>query len=325
MLLAPNDEQREFLAAVSDALISEAPFSRWFLPQTSALADEARLLSFGAQMGWMGFAAPETVGGSEADLTDEVLLFMRLGAQMAPVGLCTGAIAVHGALAAGKSEIAAEIVSGKASVALASTVGAGVILGAGSAHYALRIINNHVSLHLFEAAPISIGFDWTTSACDGPLGETVFEIEDKRLVLRFELLVAAQLQGLAETALAESNDFAKLREQFGKPIGSFQAVRHRLSDMELRVRRAEAQTYMAAVALRDGGADAELQVLSALWITRDAARLNAEVNIQNHGAIGTTTENIGHLLLKRALLWEFATGNEGMLLDRIASLEAPDI
>jgi alkylation response protein AidB-like acyl-CoA dehydrogenase len=155
--------------------------------------------------------------------------------------------------------------------------------------------------------------------------EVLLSVSNGALALRFQLLVAAQQLGISRIALDQSNEYAKMREQFGRAIGSFQAVRHRIADMALRTQRSEAQLYFATVALRDERSDAELQVLSALILAGQAARENAQVNIANHGAIGVTTENIGHLLLKRAMLWEFLAESEDKLLDRLAELDAAEL
>jgi alkylation response protein AidB-like acyl-CoA dehydrogenase len=322
MLLAPDDGQRQIVDAVADALLQEAPFDRWYLPQTDALAEEARLSKFGAEMGWIGIAAPEDVGGSAADLTDEMLVFREIGARLGPVGLMASALATQVAIISGDTVLASEFVSGGAIAALASPDDATVLIGSARATHSLHIVGDQISISLAPSdAMHALAIDETSSSTISPLTLQIASITSPELVLRFRLLVAAQQQGLSETALNESNAYAKMREQFGRAIGSFQAVRHRIADMALRTKRSEAQLYFAAVAVRDGRPDAQFQVLAALILANQAARENAQVNIANHGAIGVTTENIGHLLLKRAMLWAFLAGREDMLLDELAELE----
>ncbi|MDB5583889.1 MAG: acyl-CoA dehydrogenase [Bradyrhizobium sp.] len=326
MLLSPSDDQRAIVDAVADMLAAEAPFDRWFLPQTDPVADEARLLRFGAAMGWMGFTAPASIGGAEADLVDEVLIFREIGARLGPVGLVAGTIAVHLALALGDGKRAASIVSGETIVGLVVDRAGSLVAGGAAATLALVVNGAELALSAVSAhAAHRVAMDGMSSIAQIPVATPDLVIRDDVLGLRFQLLVAAVQQGLAETALAESNAYAKQREQFGKPIGSFQAVRHRIADMEMRARRAEALLYFAAVALRDGRPDAALQVHAALTLAHAAARHNAEVNIANHGAIGVTMENIGHLLLKRALFWQFATGPEDALLDALADCPPPQV
>jgi hypothetical protein len=205
-------------------------------------------------------------------------------------------------------------------VALAAGVDGALLLGGGVAGLALACDGPELRLlSIPEGASLLPSLDWIGTVTRLPSGASVVaEVRDAALARRLRLLIAAQQQGVAETAVAESNGYARLREQFGRPIGSFQAVRHRIVDMEVRARRAEAQLYFAAVALRDEREDAAFQVEAALLLANDAARANAEENIAVHGAIGVTTENSAHLLLKRAMLWAFVSGSDEATLDAIA-------
>ena len=324
MFLALNEYETAIADATADTIEAEAPLSRWWVPQTDAKADEDRLLAFGAGMGWNGFSAPASAGGAEASVIEEMLVFRALGRNLAPVGFTAATIAVQVALKAGLDDLAADIVAGKVRVALAGSTGRR-LLGAGGASLALCLAGDSLSLKQTGADGVTgIGLDEMTTVADLPADATeIASVEDAALILRFRLLVAAQLQSIAETALAESNAYAKTREQFGKPIGSFQAVRHKIADMEVRARMAEAQIFFAAVRLGEGAADMAFQVNSALALSVAAARENSEANIGNHGAIGVTTENSGHLLLKRAVLWNQAIPSTNALLDLVAEADAP--
>jgi len=325
MLLAPDETQIELLTAVGDMLAGEAPFDRWYVPDLDVVAEEARLMDLAGPMGWLGMAAPVAVGGSGGDLVDECLVFMKLGERIMPLGLLAGAVAVSATIAAGQSDLAAAFIAGTARAALAAGEEPRAFGTAGATHV-LRIAQTELSLAQGRTIGAeTVALDASSSTATIAEEESLLRSIDAPLKLRLQLLAAAMLQGLARTACNESNAYAKVREQFGRPIGSFQAVRHRIADMELRARLAEAQVSFAAVALRDGRADAELQVLSALLLAGDAAMSNGETNIHNHGAIGTTTENIGHLLLKRAILLIALTGEASLLKDRIADCQPPII
>lgn len=324
MFLGLTDDERQIVDATADALTAEAPLDRWFLPQTDPAAEERRLIGFGAQMGWTGLAAPAAIGGAEASIVDEMLIFRQIGASLGPVGLVAGAVGVHVALGAGKARLAAEILSGKQRVALAAGVDKGLLLGGGVADLALCVNGGDMRLiSVPKGATSGSSIDWISTVVRHSVDRTELtaEVQDTALARRFRLLVAAQQQGIAEMAVAQSNGYARLREQFGRPIGSFQAVRHRIVDMELRARRAEAQLYFAGVALRDGRQDAPFQIDAAVLLANDAARTNAEENIAVHGAIGVTTENSAHLLLKRAMLWAFVSDSDEAILDAIAEAE----
>jgi alkylation response protein AidB-like acyl-CoA dehydrogenase len=116
--------------------------------------------------------------------------------------------------------------------------------------------------------------------------------------------------------------YAGTRAQFGRPIGSFQAVKHHCANMAGAARRARDQTCFAAVALDEGRADAALQVECALFVAGSAALDNAGKNIQIHGGMGFSDEADPHLLLKRAQLLSTIAGGLEAANERIANIKA---
>jgi alkylation response protein AidB-like acyl-CoA dehydrogenase len=320
MYLSPTDDEQQIIDATAQTLVAEAPIERWFRPQTNAASEEARLLAVGAALGWMGIATPADIGGGDATIVDEVLLFRELGRHLAPVNLMAGAIGAQVALQAGKRELASSIVAGTACIGLFANCGS-ILLGSAGARYGLDVDGDALMLRQLDAVPERTqGLDWTTTTAriGAPAPTVICRIENSLLALRTRLLLAAQLQGIAEVALTQSVAYAKLREQFGRPIGSFQAIRHKCADMAIRVERARAQLFFAAVAHRDQPATCAFQILAAQTLAEDAARVNARTNIFIHGAIGVTTENAGHLLLKRSMLWAFVTDPRATLLEALA-------
>jgi alkylation response protein AidB-like acyl-CoA dehydrogenase len=133
------------------------------------------------------------------------------------------------------------------------------------------------------------------------LGEPVARFDDAGL-LRLRLIDAAALAGVAAAALDMGVSYATVREQFGRPIGSFQAVKHHCANMAIAASCARDQVSFAAVAVDDKRGDAALHVECALWVAGSAALENAGKNIQIHGGIGFSDEADPHLLLKRAQL-----------------------
>jgi alkylation response protein AidB-like acyl-CoA dehydrogenase len=123
----------------------------------------------------------------------------------------------------------------------------------------------------------------------------------RRTLDRAAIALASEALGGAERCLEMATDYAKTRVQFDRPIGSFQAIKHRLADLFTAVETARsAARYAAGVA--DSGDDAELAVAAALaksYCTETFFRCAAE-NIQIHGGIGFTWEHDAHLFLKRA-------------------------
>jgi alkylation response protein AidB-like acyl-CoA dehydrogenase len=148
--------------------------------------------------------------------------------------------------------------------------------------------------------------------------------------LRLRLIDAAALAGIARAALDMAVAYAGLREQFGRPIGSFQAIKHHCANMALAARCAADQVSFAAVALDDDNddddarTDAALQIESAFYVAGAAAIDNCGKNIQVHGGMGFSDEADPHHLLKRArVLCEIAGGLEAALV-RLADLPAAE-
>jgi alkylation response protein AidB-like acyl-CoA dehydrogenase len=130
--------------------------------------------------------------------------------------------------------------------------------------------------------------------------------------------------GIAETALALIVEYAKVRETFGRKIGTYQAVRHACADMALRAEAARCQLWSAAAAVKEERSDAHVHVDAAQHLANRAAVQNADANIQLHGGIGVTTEHPAHVLLKHGLLLTRLFGSKRTLLARLlhAELEA---
>ena len=124
------------------------------------------------------------------------------------------------------------------------------------------------------------------------------------------VLTAAMLLGVSDAALEASRRWALEREQFGVPIGSFQAVQHLLADMYVRTALARSATYAAAATLDDPGIGDPVRAgAAAKLLAGEAALENARVAIQVHGGMGFTWEMPPHYLLKRAWVLEHAFGD----------------
>jgi len=111
---------------------------------------------------------------------------------------------------------------------------------------------------------------------------------------------SAEMLGAARRCMEMSVEYAKVRQQFGQPIGSFQAIKHACAEMLLEVENSHAATYYAAWALDAGSPDAVLATASAKAYVSDAARKVCGASIQVHGGIGFTWEYDLHLYVKRA-------------------------
>jgi hypothetical protein len=169
----------------------------------------------------------------------------------------------------------------------------------------------------------------TLARCERPegaqltagLGEPIARFEAPQL-LRLRLIDAAALAGISQAAVDMSVAYAGTRAQFGRPIGSFQAVKHHCANMVSAARRARDQTCFAAVAIDEGRDDAALQVECALFVAGSAALENAGKNIQIHGGMGFSDEADPHLLIKRAQLLSTLAGGLEAANERIANIKA---
>jgi alkylation response protein AidB-like acyl-CoA dehydrogenase len=132
--------------------------------------------------------------------------------------------------------------------------------------------------------------------------------------------LAAEMCGGAQRVLDMTVEYAKLRETFGKPIGSYQGVKHKCADMLVEVENAKSLTYYAAWAIDEGTADAPLAVSMAKSYASDASRKVSNAGIQLHGGIGMTWEHDLHLYMKRAKASEVAFGDATWHRERVAAL-----
>ena len=120
------------------------------------------------------------------------------------------------------------------------------------------------------------------------------------LLRRAAVMSSAEMLGAARRCLDMSVEYAKVREQFGQPIGSFQAIRHRCAEMLLEAENAHAAVYYAAWALTAGAEDAAVAASICKSYVNEAARKVCGDAIQVHGGIGFTWEYDLHLYMKRA-------------------------
>jgi alkylation response protein AidB-like acyl-CoA dehydrogenase len=131
----------------------------------------------------------------------------------------------------------------------------------------------------------------------------------ERTVVSAVVALAAEQVGGAQRCLEMSVDYAKLRVQFGRPIGSFQAIKHKCADMLLAVESARSAAYYAAWAAADGSAELPLVASLAKALCSDAYLRVATENIQIHAGVGFTWEHDAHLYFRRAKSAEVMLGS----------------
>ena len=140
------------------------------------------------------------------------------------------------------------------------------------------------------------------------------------LVARGAVLTAADLVGLSREALSRTVAYDRDREQFGRPVGSFQALKHHLADLHVAVTMAEHAVLYAAHAIDAGIPDAELAVAVAKSKASDTARDVTAAMIQYHGGIGYTWEHETHFFYKRAKRECYTFGDAREYRERVAAL-----
>ncbi len=158
---------------------------------------------------------------------------------------------------------------------------------------------------------------WTTLTFDGvPVGaDAVLGVPGKgqgtldAIMRRGAVGAAAEMLGAARRCLDMAVEYAKVREQFGQPIGSFQAIRHKCAEMLLEVENSHAAVYYAAWAIDAKADDADLAASVAKAYVGDASRKVCGEAIQVHGGIGFTWEYDLHLYFKRAKALEVQYGD----------------
>jgi alkylation response protein AidB-like acyl-CoA dehydrogenase len=141
-----------------------------------------------------------------------------------------------------------------------------------------------------------------------------------RVIERATVALCAEMCGGAQRVLDMTTDYAKIRVAFGKPIGTYQGVKHKAADMLVDVENAKSLTYYAAWAVDENAPEAALAASMAKAYVTDAYRKVAGAGIQLHGGIGFTWEHDLHLYFKRAKSSEFTFGDATYHRERVAQL-----
>ncbi|MDG2026941.1 MAG: acyl-CoA/acyl-ACP dehydrogenase [Acidimicrobiales bacterium] len=271
-----------------------------------------------AETGVFSLCLSEADGGVGLGWAEAAVVFEQLGKTLVPGPL------VATTLAAGLVDGAAD-----GSVVVASverTTGPAVIEHLGWADVLVIVDDDglaSVAVPELDATPHAQPLDpltpvWTVAEL--PAGDRIGDAgAAASWRLRGSMLTAALQLGLAIGATDLAVAYAKEREQFGKPIGAFQAVKHRCADMITRVEVLRAAVYAAAVTLDGNGVDEpERTVAVAKILASHAAAMCGKDCVQIHGGMGYTWEVNAHLFLKRAWVHDLAFGDGDDLAGELA-------
>ena len=335
MDLMPSAEQEAVRESIRDMLRDRMPPERVRAIMASDAPVDRSFWRQAAELGWLGLALPEAAGGAGYGLPEAMLLFTELGRALVPGPWLGSVIAAH---ALARSPECASVLDGSRLVGLVDDPGDalgtgatldGTVPGVVDADLvdALVVLGSNRVVFVDARTPgltvqAALSMDPThrlgTIEAFGVRAQPL-EADASALRRMATVLVAAEAVGVAERTVEISVEYGKVRQQFGKPIGTFQAIKHRCADMATRTEVARAVVVFAAVAVQDGEPDADFHVHSAKALAADAAIQNATDNIQNHGGMGYTWESDAHLYLKRARVLEHVCGSRMTHLDAIAS------
>ena len=278
-------------------------------------SDDGRLPDLWSQlveMGVVGMLAPEASGGLGLGLVDLVRVLHEAGRAAVPSPLSVvAAVAVPALVESGDVGAAAlaGVLDGSATVAVglepdtvvadAATAACLLLESDGVLHLVARDLVELESVESVDGARrlSRVAAGWLGEAT--PLGVTTRTSLDRLATAR-----AAELCGLADRMVELTVDYVIERRQFGVPIGSFQAVKHHLSNALLAAEFAKPLVWRAALSLTEGDPDASVHASAAKAAASDAAVKVSELALQCHGAIGYTVEHDLHLFMKRA--WALA-------------------
>jgi alkylation response protein AidB-like acyl-CoA dehydrogenase len=323
MYLAPDGDEVEIATAAAAFVADAMPIDRLHRPDSADMGAPLRQL-FG-DMGWFALAVPENLGGSGLSAVEHALFFREAGRQCGPVDVLAQCLAANTAADDG---LRAEIIAGARGVALLVADGdAHRLIGSSDSDLGLAVTPGDA--RLFSLAGCD---EETRPSLDpanslrivGNLSRTLEHDKNDRIWQLGQLGAAAMLVGIAEAALDLIVEYAKIRETFGRKIGSWQAVRHPCADMAVRVEAARSQLWYAAAAVKEVRGDAAVHLDVAKHMANTAALANTDTNIQLHGGIGVTDEHNAHLLMKHALLLSRLFGSKRMLLGRLLDARLED-
>jgi alkylation response protein AidB-like acyl-CoA dehydrogenase len=311
----PTLEQRSLAGDFVESLADLLPIGRL---RTSDSETEATWQALD-QLGLFGMTAREAAGGSGVGAAEEAMVIAGLGRCLASPSVLASLAAVH----ADPSSFG----SGRALRVMAAFARQGIVaIDDPFADTVLIRTGGHAALHAVErrGRPIDSQL-WLGALIELETPSTIVGTFDAAALARLRLIDAAALAGLAEAACAMAVDYAKVREQFGRAIGSFQAVKHHCANMAIAARSALDLVTFAASAIDEGRDDAAILADSAFVIAASAAIDNAGKNIQIHGGIGFSEEADPHLFLKRAQLQVAIGGGIEAAIARLSEAGLNDV
>lgn len=339
MRFAFSDDQLLLASTVRDFLAKECTAETVRALWAAESGQDAALWGKLGELGVLGALVPETHGGMGFDERDLVLLLEEAGRAALPLPLVsTAAVAAPLLRDAGDAALAARwlprIAAGEAIVAVGHPANpfvadadvADLLLLAhadevhaleGSAVQTLRQPANDPGRRLFSVT-------WQPAAATRLAAGAAATALQGAALDRGALACAAQALGVADRLLEIAVAYARQREQFGRPIGSFQALQHALADVKVRLEYARPVVYKAAHSVATGATTRAVDASHAKLAAVGAAQKAARTALQVHGAIGYTWEQDLHVWMRRAWSLERDFGDVPFHEERVAAFVLAD-
>ncbi|MGN6337394.1 acyl-CoA dehydrogenase [Mycobacterium sp.] len=340
MGIAITDDHRELAEVARGFLTSQK--ARWAARSLLDASDEPRpgFWQHLVELGWLGLHVDEEYGGSGYGLPELVVVIEELGRTVAPgpfvPTVIASAVIAKDGTPEQKSRLLAGLIDGTvtAGIGLDSQVHvadgvadgeAGIVLGAGLAELLLIAAGDDVLVLDRGRDGVSVevpdNFDPTRRSGRVRLRNVRLSDDDiltgarQSALARARALLAAEAVGGASDCVDSAVDYAKVRQQFGRTIATFQAVKHHCANMLVGAESGIAAVWDAARAASEDEEQFRLIAAVAAALALPAYVRNAELNIQVHGGIGFTWEHDAHLHLRRAVVSAALLGGDAPAAD----------
>ncbi len=326
-------------------------------------ADERDASSLVAELGWLMVSVPEERGGLGMGLAGATALYLELGRGLATTPFLSNMQAIEAVaggqgparsswlefMMAGERQVASSMgesslstersgdgvltVNGRATAVPSADAVTHMLIEAGSGCIALLALDLpgvtiterptwDTTRRLFDVELVDVALDQQAVLAEDSLAETL----GARLAILRDLALAADSVGGAEALLDMTVEYLQTRQQFGRPLALFQALKHRCADLKSIKEGAQALLQDSIESIEDASgnigvtADAQIKARCAKQLACSAYAQVAEEALQLHGGIGMTSEHDCHLFLKRALLNEHLGGSQERYEQDLAAL-----
>lgn len=274
------------------------------------------------ELGWHSLAVAEDAGGAGQGIVELALVAEEVGRAVAPGPFVENALVAAAVTAGGAPEaVAGALADGRTRATVVDAAAPGLVHAAGSVEW-LLVLGDDVRLVPTGSATRRTTIDQSRGwySVPGPFDGHLLDLDPAWWRHAITVLTAADALGVGEQLLRATVAYTAVREQFGRPIGSFQAVKHKAAEMLMTVKGVRAACYRAAMALDARHDDAELWTSVAKAHASEGISELAGTALQLHGGIGFTWEHDLHLFLRRAKVDEAVWGNAPRHHERVAEL-----